>query len=1578
MIIFLGGDFTKKKILASLLILTSIVSAIQPIQLKADTVNNVSNTNIYQTYIDNSAGRKSYVLDRLSTLESIISDSQSDIVSEAKQGAALIEYCSWVIAMKDDTTFANIRNYFGTSNYQKLAKKFNDRYFENNDVPMIICAENVAADTNPEDLDPKKWETTKKLKEIKKDEVDQLMQYVVGKWGPYFMDQIAVKLGLSDDNVSDSSKRAGAYVYKVYLMLPKTMKNMYTNVDNGAVPTGASIIIDNEFVYSKDSTTPMEMHEYATGYLLKTYGCLSDGYSLLQKNETLGTLTTDTTKKPLENLANVTYNADNDTYDVPEDVELSAAFEAFFAASAAYVPFVSYSGSQEFQSVVTSLCSDASTASDVLALYNENKNLRKPLYKRELDANGDPTGVATLVTIDDFITIIEEGQSYAFCTIKGELVKDKETGTWIYRTKKNSPEYQDLEDLNLDLGYDDSDSEGELLAKLLNSMKPMTVQAAQLQDPVPLDIPGGEGSTLIENAEATQAATPKPSSKPTSKPTSKPSDNEHGTTDEQVPALTQAAQAELTKAAQASTTPQPSDATTDTGTTDVGEGTQTDVSASVSDSGTGTATADGTATTDEDGNVKVSVDTYNKLPAYQEITEESAMTDPVLMTSSSIYRAVDNMTYMLMYNVLKSTVTTDLIFHSSTRYLYLNAFGDIVMDDNLVIMPAAANPIYYKADVEYPLATAAFQNSYPAINAGLTFRTGSEQDIDKYVLMKGDSESAPYKIAKIVSNKKIEETKLHFRDLTAYMSKEFSATNTDNLVPIMTERYYFTTGTLIVPCSNISINHTKVFPYYPILDISKNAAKAIARSMYVHLAMDQETNEVKNNKLLNDNYILNYVLKTALDGTEMVDSFTSDMMMQYDEYEENSFERFSNALVALTDSIEDSMSYERGVLSLKNPYTTQYVGAIYNWVRDNIFYVLVLIVIFIVLCYVRNRVDFIKLGVLVAFNVGLTIAFIYYLPNLSTYAFNFLTNNISQNMAYEVLAIKSEILSNEGNSTAFVNSEGRADKCTSSLTLHKYTRSELEDFTDGFSTDSTSYTGGKIYLVNSDTGLFVENDCLKMNVDKVFANLKIKGGYDLETKTSTADKVTDEDATVTSSYKIVAYKTVSDNLDYYTPYYEFVDGFIAKLNTMIEVCQTVPTQIVYSDGTIKDSFAVYSYLNSPMFVTPGQYTNELDQYSDLVLSPEDQNKDQDSMVSDADNDISIDALDASQYFEGFAKQAEALEKSFGSSKDWLGISGILLAVAGDDDRAKELRKTVWARTMRENGYYYEDWTCNNFRIAELVAYVNKETKKFAIDIDSMLKNVSDDVLVKMICLRALTAFNQEIMTKDAIAYPLFLNYDEISIHDVLTALVVDDIAMFSAVDQSLAQYINKNNGWFMVIILLLTILLMFTFVLVINVTIPILCLIFTFMLIFKLSNYLDSKSLVKGFCKVIGLLALDFTLFSCGISLINSFEGGVITLVSIMSLVGVCTLFYKFVISAVFTNFSDLGNVAVTAKLKDFASKIGGLKPLRNLSAQNLITGGGQEDESDVYDSFSQYQDGADIDQMYLGNDYVNYWEDDR
>lgn len=1531
---------------------------LQPSTSLADNVSSASDTSIYQTYINDSSGRKNYVITKLNELESIINNSQSDIVSESKQAAALIEYCTWVISMEGDNIFSGIKTYYGGTNYQKLAKKFNDRYAENTDLPMIVWASKPNEEFNTNTLKPEDWNSVKELKEIETDDITELMKAVVGIWGPYYFDTLATQLNFSDtDNLSDSSKKAGAYLYKVYRNMPLIVKNMSSNPEH--LSGGADVVMHDTFIYSSiGSSEQTTMHIYSSD-MNNNYSFLSQALSDLMNNTTIGGLATDTTKKPMENLANVTYNADSDTYTVPKDVELSASFEAFFAASAAYVPFVSYSGSQEFQSIVTSLCSDATTAADLLTLYNDNKNIRKPLYKRELDANGDPTGVATLVTVDDFINIIQEGQSYAFCTIKGELVKDKDTGAWVYRTKKNSAEYQKLEDLNLDLSYNDlGNTDGVWFEKLADSFKPLVVQAAQFEEQPDLEeVPSG-GSTLLENAQATVSA------KQTATPTP-----ESSKTDGTATPTPESSQTDETTGSSATPTP------AEEGTQD---NSNTTVNSEVS-SATSTATASGTATTSDDG-VKISVDAYNKLPAYQEITDESAMTDPVLMTSSTIYRAVDNMTYMLLYNVLKSTVTTDLIIHSSTRYLYLNAFGDIVMDDNLVIVPAAANPLYYKADSEYPLATAAFQNSYPALNVGISFKAGSEHDIDKYVLMENDEgdEAAPYVIAKIVSSTKVEKTKLRCRDLTAYMTTEFSARS--EKIAVMKKQFYFSMGMTVIPCPNISINKTKVFPYYPITDVSKSAAKAIARSMFINLALDQDTNETKNNKTLNDNYILNYVIKSALDGTEMVDSYTSDIMMQYDEYEENSFERFSNSIVDLTETVENSMSYERGVLSLQNPYTVKYVGFIYNWVRDNIFYVIVLIVVFIVLCYVRNSVDLLKLGVLVAFNVGLTAAFIYYLPNLTTYAFNFLTNNISQNMAYEILAIKSELLSNEGNSTSYVYPDGRSEKSTTSITLHKYTRSELQEFLNGYSTDSDTLTGGKLYVIDSETGLYIENDCLKMNVDKIFANLKIKGGYGIKSLSSTANEAASAVGTSTTdgaSYTIAAYKTVSDNLDYYTPFYEFVDGFILKLNKMCSVCSTVPSQIVYSDGTVKDSFAVYSYLNSPMFVTPGQYTNDLDK---LDMESVQLSLDDVTTESADENDFSLDSssVSAEAYYKSFSEYAEALKLAFGSSKDWLGISPILLEVADTSETANKLRSTVWAQTMRENGYYYEDWTCNQYKIAELVAYVNKETKKFAIEIDPLLKSVSDDVLIKLICLRALTAFNQEIMTKDAIAYPLFVNYDEITIHDVLTALIVTDIPTFSAVNQSLADYVKNDSGWFMVVVLALTILLMFSFVLLINVTIPLLCMVFTLMLIFKLSNYLDSRSLIHGFCKVIGLLAVDFTLFSTGISLVSSFEGGVITLVSLISLVSVCTLLYKFVLSAVFSNFSDLGNIAVTAKLKDFAGKLGGFKPLKNLSAQNLITGENREDSSDFADDFSTYLDGADIDQMYLGNDYVNYWEDDR
>ena len=81
--------------------------------------------------------------------------------------------------------------------------------------------------------------------------------------------------------------------------------------------------------------------------------------------------------------------------------------------------------------------------------------------------------------------------------------------------------------------------------------------------------------------------------------------------------------------------------------------------------------------------------------SYDEVTDENIMTQPVLFYGTDYERAVDNTTSMLLRNILKNASALSIIKSKSSRFLYMNCYGDIVTDDNLVILPGASNPLLY-------------------------------------------------------------------------------------------------------------------------------------------------------------------------------------------------------------------------------------------------------------------------------------------------------------------------------------------------------------------------------------------------------------------------------------------------------------------------------------------------------------------------------------------------------------------------------------------------------------------------------------------------------------------------------------------------------------------------------------------------------------------------------------------------------------------------------------------------------------------------------------------------------------------
>ena len=177
--------------------------------------------------------------------------------------------------------------------------------------------------------------------------------------------------------------------------------------------------------------------------------------------------------------------------------------------------------------------------------------------------------------------------------------------------------------------------------------------------------------------------------------------------------------------------------------------------------------------------------------SYDEVTDENIMTQPVLFYGTDYERAVDNTTSMLLRNILKNASALSIIKSKSSRFLYMNCYGDIVTDDNLVILPGASNPLLYSDNANYNPYTAAWMNNYPSnITNSENLQFTSKNDVGKYLAMANtmdeDYTDADVSAYLINGDDSVDETS---EIALAKLQREFYANSIDSLDILSTGRY---------------------------------------------------------------------------------------------------------------------------------------------------------------------------------------------------------------------------------------------------------------------------------------------------------------------------------------------------------------------------------------------------------------------------------------------------------------------------------------------------------------------------------------------------------------------------------------------------------------------------------------------------------------------------------------------------------------------------------------------------------------------------------------------------------------------
>lgn len=924
-----------------------------------------------------------------------------------------------------------------------------------------------------------------------------------------------------------------------------------------------------------------------------------------------------------------------------------------------------------------------------------------------------------------------------------------------------------------------------------------------------------------------------------------------------------------------------------------------------------TKTVNTTVNTSELSGMSVSAKDVTGIMADKIITSEDKMSEPILLYGTKHARAVDNMTSLLFQNIIRGTVACEEKYNESNDYLYVNSYGDILTDDGMVVLPGIANPAMYKADSKYNPYTAAFMNYYPTILENTNFfQVATENDINKMIIMNDSAEltkNDSLDPESMITNKATQVTSIHDVKATAPISVPNMETtfwyNTvekkqllgyDRLIFGDTSRWsadgtgmYSYTPLLIQ--SQLSCGGAPVFPYNVSDDrdtkvISENetatsysCAEMIAQNMFHYLTTD-DSGQLSNLGRLNDNYIIYYYCISNLNGTSNPLAYANADTYSYDRYVDDAELRKESTLFQVSETIMNVLGKSTQVIGINASAQDPILGPTFALLKEHWLAFMMLLIVVLLFSFARVERNMLQSFILLCACSLFAYLFVCILPTYLPLAYNSIINNVSESLAYEIMAVKAE--SNDINleDTTALNDSGEFELNTSSLTLYRVSSNDLADFYAGMGITEEDVVGGKSYIINQEAGLFVEGDCIKINTDSLFKTLEITGTFESDI----------------SGYNLKAAKTVSNNVDYYTPYYAIVTSFVDKLNNLTSVYQIPRTVTNYSEEVCKDNYLVYSYVNSMPFLTPGVYD---------AYTPEDTSA------------LSEDQLRL--LIEHQQEESDRLAEVFGDkdqASDWLGIAWFF------HDLDPDYQQTIWAQTMYDTGYYYydeetgTDWCPNEEKINDLCNYINSQTKKFVYKMDSQIGTLSDDVMIKIISLRALTAFTQKVSDMGHWLYPFSLNYQEMSIRDVLNCVMTSDYYTLVGKNMNICSYILSEYGWFHLVLFDVLVILLFIATSAIHLLVPLMYLLLGVLLIIKMVTNSDIKVPIKGYIKCSFITMLCSVIICAGVVLSNRFSGSVACIYFMLAVLLAVLSILETIIVSLFSNIADFGNTSLTAK----------------------------------------------------------------
>ncbi|GAA0101691.1 hypothetical protein UT300012_24060 [Paraclostridium bifermentans] len=1101
--------------------------------------------------------------------------------------------------------------------------------------------------------------------------------------------------------------------------------------------------------------------------------------------------------------------------------KLINSYYMILSASAVYEPFVSHVGDDTFLTALKELSGEHGSTSPLLKMYNDAKMYKKPLYHRDLDREGKPKGAAERVTMSAFIDYMRKDTSGALVMPKGVYEQGKDSNSYMiynaqrfYYTKEESKKGASTTN-DKSSGMEDTKEEKK------------------------------DDSGDMFSDDDTSAT-----------------DSDEEKTD-----------AEKTNSVQ---TPQ----------------------------------QDKEARSDR-YEWKKSLEDTEAYSHDMPITNEDNMTPPVFIWGN---KGLGDQLYMgtvLGRNIVSNVAKLDK-FSKDNGLLFMNAFGDIVSEDDTVIVPGAANPGFYNEDQYYYPYTMAFMKSYPSLKVGTkVFESTNKLDEGKFVLAlnsnkdgdsdKSDEEKDAEKQTETISGTKLNETNSYdiiARRINDDKSLTMDAQQTTDLkvqatmkqmgegIPTMLmfkhlnfEKGGFT-GFFSDLANNVSSNNWMASSKEMIMlkslqstysnqsktvlfdtnleDMQPKDLAMIATNFYWGIMADEQGNLVDPNDKLNQTLLAKWVVPEALNGLQDAIGYTKNTF-DYQDMVDDQYGRFIKLSKDIVEGIIKAPAHVRGILGIQSAYQNPIFGQILVNYKVALPILVVLVIVLCVIRFMSARSDLGQLAVVIVSTLACTIFFTSIFPVYIPMIYNVGTNNMTKNLAYTSLLMKSEDYDNLMKDKE--NEDGELELQTMSVNLYKLNKTDLEYVCNKLNITPTEAGSGKAFPIDSTSGIYLEGNIVKLNLDKLFSNLPITGKY----KPGDNGK---------AYYQLEMEKRVTSGIDYYIPYHLIVQQFINKLNTLAKVYELNRSTVKY-DKMVKDSFMVNAYINSAPFLIPGDY---------------------EKMSETIEPDV-----------------VENIKTAFGDNEDWLGISEFLTKPP------EKGQDSLWYQTLKQNGYIHEAMynlqsdsnpkaKAARDKMNKLIHKVNMLTKEFVLKNKDCFTGMSDENIIKIISLHATLIFCQQGGDWWANMYPMFLNSEELSLNDVLVAAYTSNADRFRSEEMDIVSYITYKYSGFGLFVLTFNVLMISFAVTIIQLFIPLLYVLLFVFAVFKFAGNRALDKLTSGFMKCAVTIFILFTLNSLGMYIaFNIANGGIALMIQFIISLTICDTLLR-LICAIFKDPTNLGD----------------------------------------------------------------------